>query len=580
MDAALDLRKLRHLPGLSLLPKWLCNAQLNCSADIIMHKGEVDFKQAKKGIKLSPANSNWLSRRLAGIINQALSSEHTKLVRGEQGETLVHAHLPLLEILRKIPVLGKLIPNEFPLPITGSQPTPDSDGKLVAVDIISEAVQELKMDWFGMSGKIQLVRKDHEQLCTAAASGVLSVSQALITQAGDLELSGHHSEACRMLQAIPYAHYASLSHKDSQISVKMLNRMAHKLVDVDPDKAIALYGLTLKEGPVGELPGGYDGESVMQAALRLDTTKPNELAVALDIFEFLAISKPDSNAFAKLTQLYKTGLYPLDRLSPLMAQVIHLPPYAGNLSHQAGLLREMEPLMGSSIKEALESLPTHKIEDLHGITSKETAAHFDVLMQKYNLSVQAARMYQGMGDTQQAKRILENAIHQNGTDSAAAFYERLSCEIFQGLYGTPRYTSAYQLLTSLIDSSLSPDMVQNRNHLLKVLWRETRSLLLQWPDMECSPIATDAEKKYKQALSELFAIEESLLNSPDQLHQSLINIQKIMNEAKALMDTNDQNFASLNLFADLTESLLSDTNIEIELIRYMGENAGSIQSQG
>ena len=578
LDIGLDLRKLRHFGGImSQIPKFLLNARMDCHAAVQLHKGELDFKQLKKGLKFTSTGTNWWSKKLTGWLNAIVSSDSTCLVAGKDGKPAVRFHvpIPLKNTLRKIPVIGRYMPSalpipvEFPLPINGLCPSADNQGKVVVVDLISTVVQNLLMSWFQIPGKAQIVQKDHEQLCTAAASGNISVSKALTTIAGELESSGHPGQALRMWQAIPSAHIAQLSREDTQLPPELINKMAHRLVEVDPDKAISLYGLALKDTPLGELPENYDGEAVLNAALRLDQNKPNEMAVALDIFEFLATAHPQGRAFAILNQLFRNGQYPKERMSALMVRVIHLPPYADNLSLQANLLEEMEPMMGDTIKEALASLPTHQLRDHHGITARDTAAHFEHLMLKYHLDVQAARMYQNIQDPARANKILEQCIQRNDEGSPAALEERITGELRHGSYGTSRYVSGYQLLMDLEKKPLSPNLQQTREHMLKALWHETRGLQIQWPGLSVDKTTPRSVTRFVHAASRLFSISRQELDSPDQLFEILTDIYKEMTEAENSADNPEQTFGQLLQFKSLVNSLMADTRMYIEALRYM-----------
>ena len=581
LDIGLDLSKLCHFPGImSLVPKSLLNVQVDCQASVKLQKGELDFQKAKAGFKFIPAGTNWLSRKVAGWLNDAMASDQTRLVTGEDGKPKVHLHIPVLEKLREIPVLGKFIPNEFPLPIKGLCSSPDTQGKLVVVDLLSDVIQGLLMGWFRIPGKAQLVQQDHEQLCTAAASGNISVSKALTTIAGELESSGHPGQALRMWQAIPSSHFAQISKEDSRLSSEVISKVAHRMVEVDPDKAIALYGLALKDTPIGNLPENYDGEAVMTAAQRLDLTKPNENAVALDVFEFLAMAKPRSRAFTTLNQLFRNGQYPQERMSALMARIIHLPPYAGNLSHQANLLEEMEPVMGDTIKEALINLPTHTLTKQHGIGAEETAAHFEPLMLKYHLDVQAARMYQNIQNPDKARSILEQCIQRDDEGSPEALEERITSELYHGSYGSPRYISALQLLMDLDKQILAPKLTQTKAHMLKVLWRETRDKNIALLPKSADNTTSKTQTGYADAVNRLFSISAQDADSPDTLLKILTDIHREMTEAEQAIQASEQSFARLTQFKQLVNSLMADTKMHMEVLRYMETEPPERRAQG
>lgn len=568
LDIGLDLSKLCCFPGiLSKLPKFLVDAQIDCRANIHLHKGELDIQQAKSGFSFTPTGKNWLSKKVADWLTDAMASDQTKVIMGEDGKPKIHLHIPFLEKIRKIPVLGKLIPNEFPL--KGLWPSPDSQGKLVVVDLISNVVQGLQMGWFQIPGKAQLVQQDHEQLCTAAAAGNLSVSKALTTIAGDLESSGHPGQALRMWQAIPSSHFAQISEEDTRLSPDVINRMAHRMVEVDPDKAISLYGLALKDTPIGTLPENYDGEAVMNAAQRLDLTKPNELTVALDVFEFLAMAQPQGGAFATLNQLFRNGQYSPERMSALMVKVIHLPPYADNLSLQATLLEEMEPVMGDTIKEALVSIPTHQLSSQNGISAEETAAHFEPLMLKYHQEVQAARMYQNIHNPAKACQILEDSIKRGNEGASSALEERITSELYHGSYGSPRYISGYQLLMSLEGQALPPSLQQTKEHMLKVLWRETRSQPVKWPGLSADETATTPVAQYQNSAARLFSISEQDADSPDILFEALSDIYREMIEAENSTPNPNQSFTQLTQFKQLVNNLMIETRVHMEALKYL-----------
>lgn len=576
VDVGLDIRKVGLFPGTSLIPKFLLNAQLDCRVNAQLHKGELDFQQLKAGLKFTPAKGNWWSKKVSGWMNDVISSDNTTLVMGKDGKPKVRFYVPspFKKIFGNIPLIGRFIPAELPipvdlsLPIKGLCPSPDNQGKVVVVDLISDVVQGLQMGWFQIPGKAQLVQKDHEQLCTAAASGNISVSKALTTIAGELEASGHPGQALRMWQAIPSAHFAQISREDTQLSSEVINKMAHRMVEVDPDKAISLYGLALKDTPIGELPENYDGEAVMNAAQKLDSSKPNEMAVALDVYEFLAKAQPKGRAFAVLNQLFKNGKYPQERMSGLMTKVIHLPPYGGNPSLQATLLEEMNPVMGDTIKEALMSLPTHQLTKHNGISAEETAAHFEPLMLKYNLEVQAARMYQNIKNPSKACRLLEDCIKHGGKGAAPALEERITSELFHGSYGTPRYISGYQLLMSM-DGSLPPELQQTREHMLKVLWRETRNQSIKWPDLSFDEATLPSAAQYRKASSKLFTIPELDADNPDKLFKILSDIHREVIEAENLTPNPEQTFPQLVQLKQLVNNLMVDTRINMEALRYM-----------
>ena len=577
LDIGLDIRKVRNFPGASFIPKFLLNAQIDCEVSAELNKGELDFKKLKSGIKFKSAGTNWWSRKLTDWLNEIISSDKTTLVTGKDGKPKIRFFIPnpLKKIFGSIPLLGRIIPTELSiplelsLPIKGLCPSPDNQGKVVVVDLLSNVVQGLLMGWFQIPGKAQLVQKDHELLCTAAASGNITVSKALTTIAGELESSGHSGQALRIWQAIPTSHFAQISLEDTQLSSEIINTMAHRMVEVDPDKAIALYGLALKGTPVGPLPENYDAEAVMTAAQRLDLTKPNEKAVALDVLEFLAMARPQGSAFAKLNQLFRSGQYPQARISGLLAKVIHLPPYADNLSHQASLLEEMEPSMGDAITEALINLPTHALTRQYGISAEETAAHFEPLMLKYHQEVQAARMYQNIHNAAKAGKILEDCIKQDDEGASAALKERLTSEVFHGSYGTPRYISGFQLLMDLDRKTLSPKLEQTRQHMLKILWRETRNQSIKWPGLSTEQETSTPAAQYQNAAARLFSIPEKDADSPDKLFETLSGIHRDMTEARGALPPSDQGLAQLLQFEQLVNSLMVETRMHMEALRFM-----------
>ena len=570
LDIGLDLRKLKHFAFTSLVPKRFLNIQLNCQADLNLVEGEVDIQQAKRGIKLTPAASNWWSKKICSWLNEAMASDKTQLVTGKDGKPRVHLHIGLVETLRGIPRLGKHIPNEFPLPLTGLIPSEEHQGRFVVTDLLSDIVGGLQSSWFGIPGKAQLVRKDDERLCQAAAGGSLPVSKTLFTRAIQLESSGHHGEACRMLEAIPYTHYAQISEDSSLCNPGVLSTMAHHLAEVDPDKAIAVYGLSLRQSSIGVLPQGYNQEGIMESVAKLDLGKPNELEVATDVYEFLAATKPESNALSKLYSLCKNNQYSAERMASLLPKVIDRPPFAGNLGLQAGLLREMESLLGDKISNIIACVPTAGITDQFGVPAQDVADILEPLMMKYGHFVQAARMFESMKQTEKARKILEDAIADQAKEAPQALNERIISEIFHGTYGNPRYVSAYNLLLDLGKKTLLPTLEQNRQHLLKVLWRETRGQNIQWPHNNIDSEASTAAIESHAAIHELFSITEQQHDSSETLHQTLTAIKAKLDSAMANSLKSEAHYSKLQEFSHLTKSLIDDVNIAIQLANHLG----------
>lgn len=579
VDIGLDISKVKHFPGMSLVPRFLLNAQIDCQIDTQLRKGELDFKQLKAGIQFTPSKNNWWSSKIANWLNDIMSSDQTTLIAGSDGTPNVRFYLPspFKKIFGKIPFIGRFIPSELPipidipLPVRGLSPSSDNPGKWVAVDWVSDVLETLKMDWFQLSGKAQLVQQNHEQLCIAAASGDFSASKTLTTIASELDASGHSGQALRIWQAIPSAHFAPLIRENTRLSSNVISNMAHRMVEVDPAKAIALYGLTLKDTPIGKLPENYNFEAVMSAARKLDLSKPNEMAAAFDVYEFLSMAQPQSTAFATLRQHFRTGLYPSRRMSGLVTKMIHLPPYLGNPSLQATLLEELEelkPSLGDTIKEALISLPTHQLSRHNGISAAETAAHFEPLMLKYHLEVQAARMYQNINNPDKAREILEQCIQQGGEGAASALEERITSEAYHGSYGLPRYISGYQFLMSM-NGQLSRELQQTREHMLKVLWRESRDQAIQWPGLRPDKAELPSVAQCRDAESKLFAISEQDADNPGKLLEILTDIHKDIIKAENLTPNPEQTFPQLIQLKQLVNNLMVDTAIQMEALEYM-----------
>ena len=73
LDIGLDLSKLCCFPGImSMLPKFLVDAQVDCHANVHLHKGELDIKQAKSGLTFTPTGRNWLSKKVAKWLGEAM----------------------------------------------------------------------------------------------------------------------------------------------------------------------------------------------------------------------------------------------------------------------------------------------------------------------------------------------------------------------------------------------------------------------------------------------------------------------------------------------------------------------------
>ena len=146
--------------------------------------------------------------------------------------------------------------------------------------------------------------------CNAAAAGDLSASRGLMVLVKDLEAAGHTDSSTRILEAIPYKHFSQIYDENEIIPQEQLVRMARNLIPSDPDKAIAIYGKVLSTASTEGLPEGLNAQNMATRAAQLAKDDDGALAVAVDIYEFMALAQPESNAVEHLADLTLEGKYP------------------------------------------------------------------------------------------------------------------------------------------------------------------------------------------------------------------------------------------------------------------------------
>ena len=568
-EFSLDLGKVKHFPDASKAVKHLQGIHLDCNVELDIKEGEIDFTSLKKGLKIKQGkHSSPKSWFVSWVINAVLGADETRIYKNETGQNR-------LDVGFSTPVLGWLIGKiagryltNIPLPGTMAVGREGTDGQLIGTNIISMVVTGILNGWFMAPAQVHVIRKDHEQMCNAAAAGDISASRGLMTTIKKLEDMEHTDETIRMLEAIPAEHFNKIYDEAEIIPKEWVSHLARNLAAIDPDKAIAIYAKIMSKTELEDLPETVNVQKMMNRAYELYKQDPAAKATAIDMFEFMALAKPESGAAEHLVTLTQAGEYPVENIVQILPQSLRSPYYISHPEEQIALLLQIESKITEYMPKILEYFPTQQIETNYrknALDAERHLASLEKMAVKHNCSVFIAKVLDRVGNEERAKKLLATAISSG--DKTALQY-RIAGEIEHARYGQPQYISAFNLLSKLLaNKPISMDLQSAAVTQMASLWKNTRGKAIQWPYLK--PLPEDFENPgvtgLQQSLTRLFGISADEFNTPKTLLLKLNEVREELSKVITHCDLKNPVMVPLSNYSQLVDELAEEVNQDQQL---------------
>ncbi len=554
-DLTLDLNKVREMEGYGGHPKWMYNFKLSVAMDSQVKKGEIDFSDLRKGLTVKSAGGKG-SKLVAYFLNLALSSDQTCLKSGKNGKPRLHIHIPLLYSLSFLPGIDRLLSFDIPLPdsLKGVSIKPDSGGKIVTTELLSNLFTSLLNAWSLAPAKVHLVKPGLETLACDAASGSQIAAETLLSEAEGLKINGHNDLALRLMETIPFKTFVALS-ENGTLSSEQLNTIACQLLDSDQDKAIALYGHSLRGKNLSNPSREFNVSAMMKAAENLNMLKADERAVAIDIYEFLAQAAPEEDSISRLCNLCIQDQYPPAKMADLLKKSLLLPPYSENPELQISLMNRMESVLKEENKGVLLELTQYALSKaaqenmkfLNALTSLE------LVMVKNGLSNDAATIRYALGETEQATLLLEQGIKNSDPASLQGRIKRL---IQDQPYHPESYQTAYSTLSDILSDEDQSDEMRIAAHSLFInLWQNSIPHSSEW-------IETLPANHFQETAKKLFTITTVERESPELFLLKLRAISSELSDALLQTDISSSQEFTLTSLTSIVNTLIDDGKFE------------------
>ena len=439
-------------------------------------------------------SSNIIIKTLLGPL---LRSRFTKIVPSSCPR--LQLGLPFLRVELQLP---GFVPNKN---------TPGDDGNIIVTELLDQIGGDLLSGWYLIPSKLMLTQKNIEERCFAASQGDTEAARHLMLKHIELKRRGHHDEALRTSLAIPTASYQTLiaecerPHERAEYYL-----MAHELTEVDPPRAVAIYAALLAKQHYSEEPKTSDPAWLVNLAWDIDTNKAGSNATITDILAFAYKSDPFAgvDGLKELCRLASEGRYPKEHLTDLVLNHVRAGKFDDDPKALANTVVIIEEFVGSDIMRVLQEYPVKplanqaRLDGNRDSTARELTDAIVGLMERYEMAVNACHLYLYIGETDNAKSVLEEAIRRS---DVMAFKERIDLEVHEGRIGRPRYVQAATILKNVLSTpNLSPEMTRMGKHLLEELWNHSHSHLQVAEAFFSDSRAVPQKSPYSAAVSCLF----------------------------------------------------------------------------